>query len=57
MGREAVVLMTKSGLPPILEHNARATGTDIAGYLTESPGFSIFVRDDDTVYHAFGVER
>src|SRR5215207_5147377 len=28
------------GLPPIVEQNARATGTDVAGYLTESPGCS-----------------
>ena len=27
-------------LPPIVERNARASGTDIAGYLTESPGFT-----------------
>jgi predicted dithiol-disulfide oxidoreductase (DUF899 family) len=39
--------------PPIVEHNARSTGTDIAGYLTESPGFSTFVRDGDDVYHAY----
>ena len=31
---------------------ARA-GTDVAGYLTESPGFSTFVRDDGAVYHAY----
>jgi predicted dithiol-disulfide oxidoreductase (DUF899 family) len=52
-GREAVMLMTESGLPQIVEHNARSTGTDVAGYLTESPGFSAFVRDGDTVYHAY----
>jgi predicted dithiol-disulfide oxidoreductase (DUF899 family) len=39
--------------PPIVQHNARSTGTDIAGYLTESPGFSTFVRDGDDVYHAY----
>jgi predicted dithiol-disulfide oxidoreductase (DUF899 family) len=39
--------------PPIVEQNARATGTDIAGYLTESPGFSTFVREGDDVYHAY----
>ena len=53
-GREAVAQMTgRSGLPPIVEHNARSSGTDIVGYLTESPGFSAFVRDDDTVYHTY----
>ena len=39
--------------PPIVENNARATGTDAVGYLTESPGFSTFVRDGDEVYHAY----
>ena len=52
-GRELVEQMTGSGLPPIVEHNARATATDAAGYMTESPGFSTFVRDDDGVYHAY----
>ena len=39
--------------PPVVESNARASGTDIAGYLTESPGFSTFVRDGDDVYQAY----
>ncbi len=52
-GREAVAQLTGSGLPPIVEHNARSSGTDILGYLTESPGFSAFARDDDTVYHTY----
>jgi predicted dithiol-disulfide oxidoreductase (DUF899 family) len=43
----------RSSLPPIVKHNARSSGTDAVGYLTESPGFSTFVRDDDTVYHAY----
>jgi predicted dithiol-disulfide oxidoreductase (DUF899 family) len=36
-GRELVAQMTGSGLPPIVEQNARATGTDVAGYLTREP--------------------
>ena len=40
-------------LPPIVEQNARSTGTDVAGYLTESPGFSTFVQDDGAVYHTY----
>jgi predicted dithiol-disulfide oxidoreductase (DUF899 family) len=53
-GREIVEQMTGAGIPPIAEQNARATGTDVAGYMTESPGFSAFVRDDDgTVYHTY----
>jgi predicted dithiol-disulfide oxidoreductase (DUF899 family) len=52
-GRDVVEQMTGSGIPPIVEQNARATGTDVAGYMTESPGFSTFVRDNGSVYHAY----
>jgi predicted dithiol-disulfide oxidoreductase (DUF899 family) len=52
-GREVVALMTESGLPPIAEQNARSSGTDVGGYLTESPGFSTFVHDDGSVYHTY----
>jgi predicted dithiol-disulfide oxidoreductase (DUF899 family) len=53
-GREVVEQMMGSGaLPPIVEQNARASGTDAAGYMTESPGFSTFTRDDDAVYHTY----
>jgi predicted dithiol-disulfide oxidoreductase (DUF899 family) len=51
-GRE-VVLQMAGALPPIVEHNARASGTDVAGYMTESPGFSSFVLDGDSVYHTY----
>jgi predicted dithiol-disulfide oxidoreductase (DUF899 family) len=55
--RDAVAQMRRTGggpLPPIVEQNARATGTDVVGYLTESPGFSTFARDDDgSVYHRY----
>jgi predicted dithiol-disulfide oxidoreductase (DUF899 family) len=40
-------------LPPIVERNAGSSGTDIAGYLTESPGFSAFVLDDEVVYQTY----
>jgi predicted dithiol-disulfide oxidoreductase (DUF899 family) len=39
--------------PPIVASNAHASGTDIAGYLTESPGFSAFVREGDDVFHTY----
>jgi predicted dithiol-disulfide oxidoreductase (DUF899 family) len=51
--REAVALMTESVLPPIVEHNARSTGTDLVGYMTESPGFSTFVLNEGVVYHTY----
>ncbi|HEU5211425.1 MAG TPA: DUF899 domain-containing protein [Gaiellaceae bacterium] len=53
-GRRVVEqMMGENGVPPIVEHNARASGTDAAGYMTESPGFSTFVRAVDAVYHAY----
>ena len=51
--REALAQLTENALPPIVASNAKASGTDLAGYLTESPGFSTFVRDHDTVYHTY----
>ena len=40
-------------LPPIVERNARASGTDVAGYLTQSPGFSAFALEDGIVYQTY----
>ena len=40
-------------LPPIVARNASETGTDVVRYLTESPGFSVFVNDDRTIYHTY----
>ena len=56
--REAVEQISLPGqdvdaFPPVVESNARSSGTDIVGYLTESPGFSTFVREGDDVYHAY----
>jgi predicted dithiol-disulfide oxidoreductase (DUF899 family) len=45
--------MIDAGIPPILNHLASASGTDVAGYLSEGPGFSTFVRDEAAVYHAY----
>jgi predicted dithiol-disulfide oxidoreductase (DUF899 family) len=39
--------------PPIVASNAAASGTDIAGYLTESPGFSAFVKEGDDIFHTY----
>jgi predicted dithiol-disulfide oxidoreductase (DUF899 family) len=52
-GREVVEQMMKGGLPPIVDHNARSTGTDAAGYITESPGFSAFVLEGGAVYQTY----
>ena len=51
--REALGATAPRSFPPIVEHNARSSGTDAVGYLTEAPGFSTFVRDEDAVYQAY----
>ncbi len=51
--REAIAPMLEAGAPPIVEHNARASGTDPVGYLTEAQGLSAFVQDDGTVYNTY----
>ncbi len=40
-------------LPPIAARNARETGTDVVGYLTENFGFSVFVLDDGAVCQTY----
>jgi predicted dithiol-disulfide oxidoreductase (DUF899 family) len=54
-GRQVVEQMMgdDNAVPPIVDQNARASGTDAAGYMTESPGFSTFVLEGDVVYHAY----
>jgi predicted dithiol-disulfide oxidoreductase (DUF899 family) len=46
--------MLEAGPPPVLDHNAKSTGTDVAGYLSQGPGFSVFVLDNGTVYQTYG---
>jgi predicted dithiol-disulfide oxidoreductase (DUF899 family) len=51
--REMVRPMAEAGMPPILDHMASSTGTDVAGYLTEAPIMSAFVLEDGTVHHTY----
>jgi predicted dithiol-disulfide oxidoreductase (DUF899 family) len=49
----AWVGQNSDSLPPIVERNASASGTDVVGYLTESPGFSAFALEDGVVYQTY----
>jgi len=40
-------------LPPVAFRNAKVSGTDIYGYLTELFGFSAFTLEDGTVYQTY----
>lgn len=52
--REWLVPRLASGtMPPIVEQNARATGTDPVTYLSEGFGFDAFLLDDDVVHHTY----
>jgi predicted dithiol-disulfide oxidoreductase (DUF899 family) len=52
--REWLAPMLKSGTaPPIIEHNARAVGTDPVSYLSEGFGFTAFLRQEDHIYHTY----
>ena len=39
--------------PPVLRQLAGATGTDVAGYVSEGPGMSAFALADGAVYHTY----
>ena len=52
--REAIAPMLEAGAPPVVNHNASSSGTDVTGYMTEAPGLSAFVLDDGTVYQTYG---
>jgi predicted dithiol-disulfide oxidoreductase (DUF899 family) len=51
--RAAITPMLEAAMPPIVEQNAKATGTDAVGYLAETPGFSAFVLDDGIIYRTY----
>ena len=43
----------EGGLPPVVRHNATATGTDVIGYLSEAPAVSVFTLQDGAVYQTY----
>jgi predicted dithiol-disulfide oxidoreductase (DUF899 family) len=53
---EFVGPLLAAGAPPILDANAMASGTDVAGYLTEGPGFSVFAKDEGVVYQTYATQ-
>jgi predicted dithiol-disulfide oxidoreductase (DUF899 family) len=40
-------------MPPVVEQNARACGTDAAHYVAEGPGLSAYVQSEGTVYRTY----
>jgi predicted dithiol-disulfide oxidoreductase (DUF899 family) len=46
--------LDEGGLSPIVAMNAAATGTDVLGYLSESPAVTVFTLQDSAVYQTYG---
>jgi Uncharacterized protein conserved in bacteria len=40
-------------IPPTVTENAEMCGTDVAGYVAEGPGISVYALDDGTVYRTY----
>jgi len=40
-------------IPPTVEQMAKASGTDVAGYVTEGPGLSAYALSDGAVYRTY----
>jgi predicted dithiol-disulfide oxidoreductase (DUF899 family) len=40
-------------IPPTVEDFARSCGTDVAGYVAEGPGLSVYARSDGAVYRTY----
>jgi len=40
-------------LPPVVVHHATASGTDVAGYLSEGHAVSVFARESDNIFYCY----
>lgn len=40
-------------IPPTVSQNAEMCGTDVAGYVAEGPGLSVYAKADGTVYRTY----
>jgi predicted dithiol-disulfide oxidoreductase (DUF899 family) len=43
----------RDNLPPVVAQNASSSGTDVAGYMSEGHGFSVFVREGGSIYRSY----
>jgi predicted dithiol-disulfide oxidoreductase (DUF899 family) len=40
-------------IPPVVEQMAEASGTDVAGYVSEAPGLSVYALSEGVVYRTY----
>jgi predicted dithiol-disulfide oxidoreductase (DUF899 family) len=46
-----------ASLPPVAARNARASGTDLARYIAEGFGVTVFALEDGVVYQTYAATR
>ena len=51
--REELQPFLEGDIPPAVEQMARASGTDVAGYVAEGPGLSAYALSDGVVYRTY----
>jgi predicted dithiol-disulfide oxidoreductase (DUF899 family) len=51
--REELKPFLDGEIPAVVEQMADATGTDVAGYVSEGPGLSVWALEDGTVYRTY----
>jgi predicted dithiol-disulfide oxidoreductase (DUF899 family) len=51
--REELRPFLEGEIPPVVEQMAHATGTDVAGYVSEGPGLSAYTLEDGRVYRTY----
>ena len=51
--REELKPFLDGEIPPVVEQMADATGTDVAGYVSEGPGLSAYALEDGAVYRTY----
>jgi len=52
-GEEELRPFLDGPVPPAVEQNARACGIDVAGYVAEGPGLSVYIQSDGAVYRTY----
>jgi len=51
--REELAPFLEGPIPPTVELNSEMCGTDVAGYVSEGPGMSVYMRSDGNVYRTY----
>jgi predicted dithiol-disulfide oxidoreductase (DUF899 family) len=51
--KEELKPFLEADIPPTVKQMAEASGTDVAGYVTEGPGLSAYVLSDGVVYRTY----